>query len=265
MNGVPIVLPNSPSAAVVPIIQAINQKAKRNLLKLKDYIMGQRSSRATEPAPPAEAASAGLSPHLALGAGCYWGTEKYVVQDFQKRFPGSIKKATVGFMSPQEKPAIKNPSYKQVCTGASGHIEVLVVELHEPEKHFEELVRFFFQFHDPTTPNRQGNDRGFQYASWIFCGDEAQAAIATKVRADLQSILDAGGLRCFESKTVTTKVTNMSNFTKADKSHQEYLEKNPNGYCNHRIRFKQYPQLKQEPPQQEGDSKEDEQEQKTKD
>ena len=87
-------------------------------------------------------------------AGCYWGTEKFIVKDFQKKFPGSISKASVGFMSP-DKDAMENPSYRQVCSGTTGHVEVLYVELDDPEKTFEPLVRFFFQFHDPTTKNKQ--------------------------------------------------------------------------------------------------------------
>jgi hypothetical protein len=77
---------------------------------------------------------------------CYWGTEKYVVKDFQKRFPDSIKSAAVGFMSPDPN-AMKDPSYRQVCSGSTGHVEVLQVELNDPDKHFEELIKFFFMFH----------------------------------------------------------------------------------------------------------------------
>jgi peptide-methionine (S)-S-oxide reductase len=236
---------------VIPVIQNINQKVKRTFLKLKDKIsisMGQATSRQgkTQPAPPAEPAAKGLSPSLALAAGCYWGTEKYVKKDFQKKFPGSIKSCKVGFMSPHESNLIKNPTYKQVCSGTSGHIEVLAVELNDPEKHFEELIRFFFQFHDPTTKNRQGNDRGFQYASWVFCGDDEQFQIAEKVREELQRMIDVGALRCFDGKNVTTQLTPLRKFTKAEAGHQQYLMKNPNGYCNHRLRFKKYPQLVKE-------------------
>lgn len=96
-----------------------------------------------------------ISHTLALGAGCYWGTEKYVVKDFQKKFPNSIKKAKVGFMSVDPENAIKNPNYRQVCSGTTGYVEVLYVELNDPASTFEPLVRFFFQFHDPTTKDRQ--------------------------------------------------------------------------------------------------------------
>ena len=207
--------------------------------------MGQAASRNnTQPAPPAPIASASLSNKLALGAGCYWGTEKFVRKNFQAKFPKSIKKAQVGFMSPYEGNRIENPTYQQVCSGINSHVEVLYVELNDPEKHFEELVRFFFQFHDPTTPSQQGNDRGFQYASWIFCGDEEQSKIATKVRDELQALLDAKALRCFDQQEVSTGITPLRKFTKAQEEHQQYLEKQPFGYCNHRIRFRQWPMLK---------------------
>jgi Peptide methionine sulfoxide reductase len=77
---------------------------------------------------------------------CYWGTEKYVVMDFQKRFPDSIESTSVGFMSPDPN-AIQNPSYRQVCSGTTSHVEVLQVALKNPDAHFEELIKFFFMFH----------------------------------------------------------------------------------------------------------------------
>jgi peptide-methionine (S)-S-oxide reductase len=224
------------------IIQA-KAKVKRKFLKSKDCIMGQINSRrrSVRAAAPAEPSSATLSNTLALGAGCYWGTEKYVRKNFQDKFPGSIKSCSVGFMSPERpEPKYRKPTYQQVCSGASGHIEVLYVELNDPEKYFEELIRFFFQFHDPTTRNRQGNDRGFQYASWIFCADEAQVAIATKVRDELQAAIDERAVVCYENKVISTKITPLTEFTKAQADHQQYLAKNPNGYCNHRIRLKEW-------------------------
>lgn len=182
-----------------------------------------------------------LSKTLCLGAGCYWGTEKYVVVDFQKKFPNSIKDAKVGFMNPDPN-GIKNPTYRQVCSGSTGHVEVLSVELNDPDKHFEELIRFFFMFHDPTTLNRQGNDKGTQYASYVFCGDEEQMKIANKVKEELQSAVDAKKVK-YESSKVTTVIAPMTTFYPAHEEHQEYLMKNPNGYCNHRFRFKEWPQL----------------------
>uniref|UniRef100_A0A7S1D181 peptide-methionine (S)-S-oxide reductase n=1 Tax=Cyclophora tenuis TaxID=216820 RepID=A0A7S1D181_CYCTE len=182
-----------------------------------------------------------LSNTLALGAGCYWGTEKYIVKDFQERFPNSIKDAKVGFMSPDAN-AMKNPSYRQVCSGATGHVEVLNVELNDADAHFEELVKFFFMFHDPTTKDRQGNDTGTQYGSWIFCGDEEQQSISEKVKAELQNAVDSGKV-VYSEKKVVTQIGPANEFYPAHKEHQEYLFKNPLGYCNHRYRFREWPQL----------------------
>lgn len=223
---------------------------------------------------PAPLASQSIDSKVAFGAGCYWGTEKYIVRgacfgreienqmtvlflnrlrcswlfdaDFQKKFPSSIKEAKVGFMSPLSSPRIKNPTYKQVCTGQSGHVEVLFVELNDPSKHFEELCRFFFSFHDPTTRNRQGNDTGFQYSSWIFCGDDEQMEIAKKVMEELQVAIDRRAVTAFLNKKVHTRVTELSEFTEAHAAHQKYLFKNPNGYCNHRLRLKKWFELKEE-------------------
>ena len=100
-----------------------------------------------------------LSPHVALGAGCYWGTEQYVWREFQKKFSGSIRTCRVGFMSP-EPDAVAYPSYQDVCASRTSYIEVVHVELFNPEAHFKEIIRFFFQFHDPTCRDRQGNDIG---------------------------------------------------------------------------------------------------------
>lgn len=180
---------------------------------------------------------------LALGAGCYWGTEKYIVKDFQAKFPNSIKEAKVGFMSPDPS-AMKNPSYRQVCSGTTGHVEVLNVELNEPTPElFEALIQFFFSFHDPTTLNQQGNDVGTQYASVIFCGDSKQKEIANKVKTDLQAAMDSGKISTYQSSQVTTGIVDYADFYPAHDEHQEYLAKNPLGYCNHRYRFRDWPEL----------------------
>jgi peptide-methionine (S)-S-oxide reductase len=180
---------------------------------------------------------------LALGAGCYWGTEKYIVKDFQAKYPGCIASAKVGFMSPDPN-AMKNPSYRQVCSGSTGHVEVLSVELSAPtEELFEEMMKFFFSFHDPTTKNRQGNDAGTQYGSAIFCTDANQARIANKVKEELQQALNQKKVPSYEQGTLHTEIVDYTDFYEAHDEHQEYLFKNPNGYCNHRYRFREWPEL----------------------
>jgi len=181
---------------------------------------------------------------LALGAGCYWGTEKYIVKDFQKKYPGCIANAKVGFMNPDPN-GMKNPSYRQVCSGSTGHVEVLNVEL-TPEACktpdiFEEMMKHFYMFHDPTTLNKQGNDSGTQYGSVVFTTSKEQTKIAERVKKELQDHLDSKKVTTYTNKKVTTLITDYTTFYVAEKAHQEYLDKNPRGYCNHRFRFTAWP------------------------
>ena len=165
------------------------------------------------------------------------------MKDFQEKYPGSIKEAKVGFMSP-DKDAMKNPSYRQVCSGTTGHVEVLNVELNQPTPElFEALIQFFFSFHDPTTLNRQGNDAGTQYASVIFCSDSQQKEIANKVKTYLQAAMDGGKVTSYQASRISTGIVDYMDFYPAHEEHQEYLSKNPLGYCNHRYRFRDWPEL----------------------
>lgn len=184
-----------------------------------------------------------ISPAVALGAGCYWGTEKFVAKDFQTKFPNSIKSAKVGFMSPNdtaESRKKKGPTYRQVCSGVTGYVEVLNVTLQNPAL-LPELIQFFFQFHDPTTLNRQGNDRGTQYASAIFVQDSTQKLVAEKIRDNLQALINDRKIKCYNRAQVETKIYGYTQFYSAHSAHQNYLAKNPFGYCNHRIRFQKWP------------------------
>ncbi|GMH79534.1 hypothetical protein TrLO_g6244 [Triparma laevis f. longispina] len=206
---------------------------------------GQSPSSEIQVANPAPACVPHPSPitsRVTLGAGCYWGTDKFIVKDFQKRFPGSVKNASVGFMSP-DPDAMKDPSYRAVCSGSTGHVEVLDLELTDPQAHYEELIRFFYMFHDPTTKNRQGNDTGSQYSSYIFTYDSEQSKIANRVTRELQDHISRGTLNTFESESVKTKIGDGTVYYKAMQEHQDYLASNPNGYCNHYFRFKLWPAL----------------------
>lgn len=138
---------------------------------------------------------------------------------------------------------IKDPNYRQVCSGTTGYVEVLHLELNDPETNYEPLIRFFFQFHDPTTKDRQGNDAGPQYASVIFCDGAEQKKIATKVKNELQTLIDNKKINQYTNDQVTTEILDITPFVEAHEEHQEYLAKNPLGYCNHRIRFQNWPSL----------------------
>lgn len=97
--------------------------------------------------------------YACFGAGCYWGTEKYFKKEFKKYFPnkGEVTWGKVGFMGPTTAKA--NPSYREVCSGSTGHVEVYNFKFTGGNEAYEALTRFFFQFHDPTTLNSQGNDQ----------------------------------------------------------------------------------------------------------
>ena len=134
-----------------------------------------------------------------------------------------------------------DPSYREVCTGETGHVEVFYLEYEGGEVVYEELCRFLFQFTDPTTLNRQGGDIGTQYANVIYCYDQKQMEIAKKVLIEAQELLDKGLITTYENKKISTDIREATIFYPAHEEHQLYLEKNPNGYCNHRLRIKEWP------------------------
>ena len=160
-----------------------------------------------------------------FGAGCFWGVEKW----FLKQFP-KLKSSAVGYLGG----TVANPSYEAVCTGKTGHAEVLQVEFDDSIK-YEDLVMFFFSMHDPTTLNRQGNDRGTQYRSAIFFHSPDQEAIAKRVRDQIQA---SEHMKHYQEKEIRTEILPASEFYKAEAYHQGYLAANPGGYCNHRPMWK---------------------------
>lgn len=180
----------------------------------------------------------------ALGAGCYWGTEAFMKNRFPKQpnLPsGELFEGAVGFMGPKSAPA--NPDYALVCTGMTKHVEVYDVKFKGGADYFEAMLKYYFSFHDPTTRDRQGGDRGTQYASVVFCYNKAQYDIATRVKSELQDHLNKRRLgRSFASSRIFTDVRMVeAQFYPAHLDHQEYLDKNPGGYCNHGIKFKAWP------------------------
>ena len=140
-----------------------------------------------------------------------------------------------------------NPSYEDVCSGVTGHVEVFHMFFDGSMDTYELMCRFFFQFHDPTTPNQQGNDKGTQYASVIFAYTQAQFDMATAVKAELNGFLKNGTLTSYKGIVVMTDIrlsTSSSDFFEAKAEHQEFLANNPKGYCNHRLRFQHWPSPK---------------------
>lgn len=123
-------------------------------------------------------------------------------------------------MGPPTSPA--NPTYKQVCSGSTGHVEVYDFEYTGGADTYEALVKFFFQFHDPTTFNAQGGDTGTQYASVIYTYTPEQFEIASRVKSELQSHLDRGFTTSYANKQISTDVRTATTFFPAHGEHQAY-------------------------------------------
>jgi len=151
-----------------------------------------------------------------FGLGCFWGAERKFWQ-----MPG-VYGTAVGYSGG----VTPNPTYEEVCSGQTGHNEVVLV-LHDPtEVSYEALLRVFWESHDPTQGMRQGNDRGTQYRSGIYVFSEAQRVAAEASRALYGQRLQAAG-----HGAITTEVVAAGPFYFAEVYHQQYLAKNPGGYC----------------------------------
>jgi peptide-methionine (S)-S-oxide reductase len=148
--------------------------------------------------------------------GCFWGAERLFWEQ-----PG-VWVTAVGYSGGK----VPNPSYERVCSGLTGHAETVLVVFEPEVVSYEQLLKLFWENHDPTQGMRQGNDVGPQYRSAIFYSDDAQAKAAqeSKERYDLQ-------LRKSGYPHITTEVTPAGPFYFAEDYHQQYLAKNPNGYC----------------------------------
>ncbi|HOW77285.1 MAG TPA: peptide-methionine (S)-S-oxide reductase MsrA [Candidatus Competibacteraceae bacterium] len=158
---------------------------------------------------------AGLEQAL-FGMGCFWGAErKFWMQ------PGVYSTAVgyAGGFTP-------NPTYEEVCSGRTGHTEAVRVIFDPAVIRYEQLLRIFWESHDPTQGMRQGNDVGTQYRSAIYIGNDAQRTAALASRDAYQQVLTAAG-----HGPITTEITDASPFYYAEDYHQQYLAKNPGGYC----------------------------------
>ncbi|XVQ11941.1 peptide-methionine (S)-S-oxide reductase MsrA [Spirillospora sp. CA-255316] len=150
--------------------------------------------------------------------GCFWGAERKFWQT-----PGVVS-TSVGY----EGGYTPNPTYEEVCSGLTGHTETVRVVYHPARVSYEELLRVFWEAHDPTQGMRQGNDVGTQYRSAIFYRDDAQRKQAEASRDAFQKVLTAAG-----HGAITTEITRAGDYYFAEDYHQQYLSdaKNPNGYC----------------------------------
>jgi len=151
-----------------------------------------------------------------FGLGCFWGAEK----DFWQ-LPGVVTTA-VGYAGG----STPNPTYQEACTGRTGHAEVVLVAYDPSRISYEELLKTFWESHDPTQGMRQGNDLGTQYRSLIMTADDDQRAAAEASRHAFQANLTKAGYGA-----VTTEIAPAGQFYYAEDYHQQYLDKNPRGYC----------------------------------
>jgi peptide-methionine (S)-S-oxide reductase len=150
-----------------------------------------------------------------FGAGCFWCVEAV----FQRL--NGVEKVVSGYCGG----TVENPTYKQICTGTTGHAEVCQVVYDKTKVSYAELLEVFWQTHDPTTLNRQGNDVGTQYRSAIFYHNEEQKTLAEKYKKEL----DASGAF---NKPIVTEITPIPTFYSAEDYHQNYYNQNQNqGYC----------------------------------
>jgi peptide-methionine (S)-S-oxide reductase len=151
-----------------------------------------------------------------FGLGCFWGAEQLFWL-----IPG-VYSSAVGYSGG----FTPNPTYEEVCTGETGHTEVVRVVYDPAKVNYEELLKSFWESHDPTQGMRQGNDVGTQYRSAIYTLDKEQRDIAERSKRAYQARLTAAG-----RGTITTEIRDAPKFFYAEDYHQQYLAKNPDGYC----------------------------------
>ena len=151
-----------------------------------------------------------------FGMGCFWGAERKFWE------ADGVYTTAVGYAGGYT----PNPTYEEVCSGSTGHTEVVLV-VFDPEKtSYDEMLRIFWENHDPTQGMRQGNDVGTQYRSAIYATTPEQLATAERVREEFQSEFARAGFG-----RITTEIKSAPDFYYAEDYHQQYLAKNPHGYC----------------------------------
>jgi peptide-methionine (S)-S-oxide reductase len=155
-----------------------------------------------------------------VGMGCFWGAERIFW-----RTPGvySTSAGYAGGFTP-------NPTYEETCTGRTGHTEAVQIVFDPAVVSYEQILKIFWENHDPTQLYGQGNDVGTQYRSAIYTTSDEQARVAAASRAAFQPVITAAG-----GGEITTEIAPLRDFYYAEDYHQQYLSdsKNPNGYCNH--------------------------------
>jgi len=153
---------------------------------------------------------------IVVGMGCFWGAERAFWRT------DGVYSTAVGYAGG----TTPNPTYREVCSGGTGHTEVVLVAFRPEDVSLDALLRVFWEGHDPTQGMRQGNDVGTQYRSAILISGEVQAAAAQRSREAYQAELERVG-----HGPITTEIAPLADFYYAEAEHQQYLGKNPGGYC----------------------------------
>jgi peptide-methionine (S)-S-oxide reductase len=188
--------------------EALPGRAERMPLPARHFVRGT----------PLDGPFAAGTEHAIFGMGCFWGAERMFW-----RLPGVVSTA-VGYAGGYT----PNPTYEEVCSGGTGHTEVVRVVFDPRAIRYEDLLRTFWEGHDPTQGMRQGNDTGTQYRSAIYTFGDAQQRAALASRDAYARALRAAG-----HGAITTEIRAAPPFYFAEAYHQQYLGKNPNGYCGH--------------------------------
>jgi len=166
--------------------------------------------------PMYESCPAGLERAL-FGMGCFWGAERLFWQT------GGVYVTSVGYGGGE----LKDPSYDQVCSGATGHVELVQVVFSPDVIPYTELLKVFFENHDPTQGDRQGNDLGSQYRSMVYTYSEVQKEAANQAKERYNDAYASAG-----KTAIATGIEVAPTYYPAEDYHQQYLAKNPGGYCN---------------------------------
>lgn len=153
---------------------------------------------------------------IILGLGCFWGAERKLWQQ------EGVYTTAVGYAGGQT----RNPTYEEVCSGYTGHAEVVLVVFEDSQEYLSDLLKVFWESHDPTQGMRQGNDIGTQYRSVIYASNQQQLTAALDSKERYEALLKAKGFA-----GVTTEISLEKTFYYAEDYHQQYLAKNPHGYC----------------------------------
>ena len=158
---------------------------------------------------------------IIFGMGCFWGAERlFWTQE-------GVLFTSVGYAGGYT----PNPTYEEVCSGQTGHSEVVQVDFDPLRTSLKALLKIFWESHDPTQGMRQGNDIGTQYRSVIYWTDEAQSSVVKDTKRAFEKALQGDVPHQAMSREVTTELAPLDHYYYAESYHQQYLQRNPNGYC----------------------------------